>query len=202
MEEKKYKDFVIHDRRVSFEAGGDSPEQRTEAAAKETLRLEPVQENTCDKKKSDPLQELAFSGFILSLATTAQRGPGSIPNPQTNLTVQSLPTAKEMIDILGILKEKTKGNLTTEEQALFDPFYSTSACSMSGPWMIEKRRTKNKSGGLTSHPPYSMVILFLLCRLLCGCLLRPALFAARHQYHPLAYGVMFIKNAKMVRKHI
>lgn len=76
MQEKKYKDFVIHDCRISFEAGGDSPEQRTEAATKETPGSEPAQENTADKKKSHSLLELAFSGFILSLATTAQRGPG------------------------------------------------------------------------------------------------------------------------------
>jgi hypothetical protein len=120
MEEKKDRDFVIHDCRISFEAGRDSPEQRTETAAKETPRPEPAQENTADKKKANYIPERDFSGFILALATTAQIGLGSIPNPQTNLTVQSLPTAKQMIDILGILKEKTKGNLTTEEQALLD----------------------------------------------------------------------------------
>jgi len=120
MEEKKYKDFVIHDRRISFEAGGDSPEQRTEAAAKETPGSEPAQENTADKKKSHSLRELAFSGFILSLATTAQRGPGIYTESADEPDGSKPSDTKEMIDILGILKEKTKGNLTTEEQALFD----------------------------------------------------------------------------------
>jgi hypothetical protein len=56
----------------------------------------------------------------MSLATTAQVSLGNIPNPQTNQPAQNLPVAKQMIDILGMLKGKTKGNLTEDEQLLLD----------------------------------------------------------------------------------
>jgi hypothetical protein len=72
------------------------------------------------RKNHIPCWNWLFQVLFFPWLQPRREGLGSIPNPQTNLTVQSLPTAKEMIDILGILKEKTKGNLTTEEQALFD----------------------------------------------------------------------------------
>jgi hypothetical protein len=45
---------------------------------------------------------------------------GNIPDPQTNQPTQNLPVAKQMIDMLGMLKDKTKGNLTEDEQGLLD----------------------------------------------------------------------------------
>jgi len=45
----------------------------------------------------------------------ASIGLGQVPNPNTNKTEEDLPQAKFLIDTLGMLKEKTKGNLTPEE---------------------------------------------------------------------------------------
>jgi len=45
---------------------------------------------------------------------------GNMPNPQTNKPEQNLPAAQQMINMLGMLKERTRGNLTPEEQALLD----------------------------------------------------------------------------------
>jgi hypothetical protein len=67
-----------------------------------------------------PLPVIDFSSFVISLASTAQMGLGLIPHPETNLTVQDIPSAKHMIDILGILKEKTKGNLSKDEDTLLE----------------------------------------------------------------------------------
>jgi hypothetical protein len=63
---------------------------------------------------------LDFSTFVISLASSAQVNLGAIPHPETNQTSQNFPAAKQMIDILGMLKEKTKGNLTEAESALLD----------------------------------------------------------------------------------
>jgi hypothetical protein len=121
VEEKDEKGFTIRDRRTA------SAEHAPEAQAKTAKE----QMDSSGKRSSDatqpteekgrmPLPELDFSSFILSLATTAQISLGTVPNPQTGKPEQNLTAAKQMIDIIGILKEKTKGNLSAEEQGLLD----------------------------------------------------------------------------------
>ena len=56
-----------------------------------------------------------FSFFITTLALQASISLGQVPNPATNQKEENLAQAKFLIDTLGMLKEKTKGNLTTEE---------------------------------------------------------------------------------------
>ena len=121
MEEKNEKEFTIRDRRS---ATSESAAESTEKAPKESVDVGPQQpldtQGTDTDKGTPPPLEFDFSSFILSLATTIQVSLGTIPNPQTNLQAQNLPAAKQMIDIISMLKEKTKGNLSNEEQALIE----------------------------------------------------------------------------------
>ncbi|MHB8845212.1 MAG: DUF1844 domain-containing protein [Nitrospirota bacterium] len=64
--------------------------------------------------------DLDFSTFIISLATSAQVGLGAVPHPETNTFSRNIPAAKQMIDILAIVREKTRGNLTEPESALLE----------------------------------------------------------------------------------
>ncbi len=61
-----------------------------------------------------------FNFFITSLALQASIGLAQVPNPATNKTEEDLPQAKFLIDTIGMLKEKTKGNLTQEETNLLE----------------------------------------------------------------------------------
>ena len=64
---------------------------------------------------------ISFVAFILSLAHTAAVHFGDIPDPGTGeKSPLNLPAAQQMIDILALLEEKTRGNLTTEERQLLD----------------------------------------------------------------------------------
>jgi hypothetical protein len=65
-----------------------------------------------------PPIEITFSTFVISLGTQALAHLGEIPNPIDNQVVVDLGAAQQVIDILGILKDKTKGNLDTSEAAL------------------------------------------------------------------------------------
>lgn len=56
-----------------------------------------------------------FNFFITTLSLQASIDIGEIPNPVTNKKEENLTQAKFLIDTLGMLKEKTKGNLTIEE---------------------------------------------------------------------------------------
>ena len=118
MEEK---DFMIRDRRSSASESADEPAQQAEKEGTEGGRQQPsaVPETDAHQETASP-PEIDFSSFVLSLATTVQMSLGTIPNPQTNIQAQNLPAAKQMIDIINMLKEKTKGNLSSEEQALID----------------------------------------------------------------------------------
>jgi hypothetical protein len=64
---------------------------------------------------------LSFAAFVLSLAHTAAVHFGDVPDPTTGqAAAANLPAAKQMIDILSLLEEKTRGNLTAEERQLLD----------------------------------------------------------------------------------
>ena len=64
---------------------------------------------------------ITFAGFILSLATTAAVHFGDIEDPVTNTRGEpNLLAAKQMIDLISILQDKTKGNLNDAEAKLVD----------------------------------------------------------------------------------
>ena len=67
------------------------------------------------------MPELSFTAFVLSLATTAAIHLGDVPDPATGQPYEpNLEGAKQMIDILMLLEEKTRGNLTAEERQVME----------------------------------------------------------------------------------
>lgn len=74
-----------------------------------------------DAENVDPTAgPITFSLFLQSLAQQAIMSMGLIPWPDTGETHANFDHARETIDILAILHEKTKGNLTASEQRFFD----------------------------------------------------------------------------------
>ena len=64
---------------------------------------------------------ITFSSFVLSLATTAAVHFGDIADPQTGRRAEpNLPAAAQMIELLALLQEKTKGNLIEAEERLIE----------------------------------------------------------------------------------
>jgi hypothetical protein len=64
---------------------------------------------------------LSFPAFVLSLAHTAAVHFGDTPDPVSGAVApQDLVAAKQMIDVLALLEEKTRGNLTAEERQLIE----------------------------------------------------------------------------------
>ena len=59
-----------------------------------------------------------FSTFVLSLSTSALMHLGAMPAPEGVTQEVSLALAKQTIDILAMLEQKTRGNLTGEEERL------------------------------------------------------------------------------------
>ncbi|MCP4676476.1 MAG: DUF1844 domain-containing protein [Deltaproteobacteria bacterium] len=67
---------------------------------------------------ADPDVPIDFATFILSLSSSAAYHLGLAPHPEKETTCHNLPMAKQTIDILAVLQDKTKGNLTGEEERL------------------------------------------------------------------------------------
>lgn len=64
---------------------------------------------------------VTFIGFVLSLAHTAAFHFGDVPDPATGQRRSpNLAAAQQMIDILSLLEQKTRGNLTAEERQLLE----------------------------------------------------------------------------------
>ncbi len=71
-----------------------------------------------DPHHVDPLPSIDFSTFVLSLSHSALMHLGEAPHPETNKLEKSLPLARQTIDLISLLEEKTKGNLTGDEERL------------------------------------------------------------------------------------
>jgi hypothetical protein len=107
MAEEKNTSFTIKDKRSFDERGypiSTAPPETEKSAA--------------DERESALPPEINFASFVLSLSSSALYHFGEIPDPVTSKKERNLLLAKQTIDILGILKEKTAGNLTKEEDAL------------------------------------------------------------------------------------
>ena len=68
--------------------------------------------------------ELSFANFVLTLAGSAQMHLGLMPNPYTQQIEKDLDQAKQTIDLLGMLQQKTKGNLDAQEAQLLEVILS------------------------------------------------------------------------------
>jgi hypothetical protein len=116
-EREEGRGFTVSDRRrfsqETGEARVDAPEERATA--------ETAPETGGDQAAAAaPLPEITLSTFIISLSTQVLMHLGEIPNPVDNALRRDLPAAKQVIDILGMLQQRTKGNLDKSEETLFD----------------------------------------------------------------------------------
>jgi len=118
-EEEQEQEFKITDKR-RFTTEGQSkewkPDEQKEpkpdeppasAAAEEVKREEP--------KREESHRPIDFTGFVVSLANTALFQLGLIKIPGGEETKKDLYGARQTIDLVALLEEKTKGNLTEQE---------------------------------------------------------------------------------------
>ena len=115
-EEKKV--FTIRDRRVSSQGEGKPPEEPPKGESASSA--EQPKSARGGREPITELPEVSFSSFILSLSTSARVHLGEVPDPVTQKVDKHLPLAKQTIDLLGLLREKTRNNLDLDEENLFD----------------------------------------------------------------------------------
>jgi hypothetical protein len=103
-------DFVIKDNR-------SSQLSEEEAETHDTQENSEPGEAVVDQQQ--PFQ-IDFSTFIMSLTSSAFYHLGDIADPETGKTETNLPAVHQTIDMLTMLREKTQGNLNTEENKLLE----------------------------------------------------------------------------------
>jgi Domain of unknown function (DUF1844) len=86
---------------------GDDDVSRTESAAR-------------GNPPGEDIPEISFSTFIISLSTQVLMHLGEVPNPLSGKVESDISVAKQMIDIIGMLREKTRGNLDQGEDKLVE----------------------------------------------------------------------------------
>lgn len=115
------KGFVLKDKRV-FDDRGDlkDEDQEAQAVKQEQEDGKEAVSGTMEQGQRPPLPEVNFSSLTLSLSSSALLHMGEIADPYTGEKKKDLSLAKHSIDIIAMLKEKTEGNLSEEEQKLLD----------------------------------------------------------------------------------
>lgn len=103
--------FVVRDRR-----GGGSEAGAKGSGPSESSK--PVASSESDPTHQAPAFPVTFSSFVISLGSSSLMLMGEKLDPQQQAVPVNLPQAKEIIDLLSVLEEKTKGNLTSEEQTV------------------------------------------------------------------------------------
>ncbi len=95
-------------------SGGDQPGEPTTADQRQSKAA--YAEPEC----AGELPAIDFATFVLSMTHSALIHLGDAPNPATGATEVDLGMARQTIDILGLLQEKCKGNLTGEEERVLN----------------------------------------------------------------------------------
>jgi len=112
--EKEESGFKVADRRL-FTADGDlrTNEPAELASPDGAIPMLGASPGTASEAEED--MPMTFEALIFSLSTTALLQLGMAPHPETGKQEKDLPGAKQTIDILEMLQQKTRGNLTADE---------------------------------------------------------------------------------------
>lgn len=114
--------------RVKAEDAAIDQQFRQQSAAFSTPQTGASQSADQTRRKAEPpadLGEASFESLVSMLTTPAMVALGLVPNPATKKAEPQLPMARYLIDLLGVLEQRTKGNRSPEEsQALEDTLHS------------------------------------------------------------------------------
>lgn len=122
-EDKPQRSFKVEDRRRFSETGEartPEPEADTAAAPREEPSPARPSPSTASPERESQGSEITFATFILSLTTQALAHLGEIPDPVDRSTRLDLEAARQIIDIIGMLGTKTRGNLDDAETMLVE----------------------------------------------------------------------------------
>ena len=115
---------------VTFESAKEEKSAAEKAEPNERAKYDDLNENVASEGSNEAEPDdgeipgaedpASFINFLSTLATNAAAALGAVPHPATGKRTLDLETGKYWLDVLGMLKEKTKGNLHSQEGRLLD----------------------------------------------------------------------------------
>jgi hypothetical protein len=109
--------------------GGEAIEIKSKpAAAAAEPRAKPqagAAQAAAGRQPREAPPELTFAAFLWSLSEQALAALGEIPDPASGAMTHDLILAQQMIDIIIMLRDKTRGNLDGHEQAMLEEILSS-----------------------------------------------------------------------------
>ena len=132
MSSEEKKDFKVTDKRKFDSEGNPLPHSEDEAPEEKVEDTETtdtasgIGDGRAEQAGGEgvghdsELPPVEFTTFILGLGTQAMMFLGVIPDPMSNEVKKNLQMAKQMIDVISMLREKTKGNLEAAEITTID----------------------------------------------------------------------------------
>jgi hypothetical protein len=121
--EEKDKGFTVQDRRrfsAEGEAKAEGPEENPAPAAASAPRAAAAEPRGGAEPGPLAEAEVTFTTFMVGLSTQALAALGEIPDPVSGARSKDLEAAQQLIDIIGMLREKTRGNLDPDEDGLIE----------------------------------------------------------------------------------
>jgi len=136
-EKEQTKGFKVEDRRRFSAEGELKPEHRSSDAPPSVTppnveagepssagaapgRSHEAQTAQASSPRRETAPEITFGTFVVGLSTQALVHLGEIPDPHTNQPARDLAAAQQLIDIIAMLENKTRGNLDHDEQAMLE----------------------------------------------------------------------------------
>ncbi|HSE40896.1 MAG TPA: DUF1844 domain-containing protein [Acidobacteriota bacterium] len=125
MAEKKNEEIRVEDRRF-FDKDGNPASNQESAEPKQTTQEDPAQQTQQGQQATSTQPEgIDFISILFTYVHTCLIYLGEVKDPEGQTATENLEGARQMIDILEVMQQKTKGNLTTQEEkylesALFD----------------------------------------------------------------------------------
>jgi hypothetical protein len=133
-EEEKEKGFKVQDRRRFSPEGEPRAEAADQPAADTTgiiggatpnplpemdkTAAASAQAQYAGAQRASEAEEINFANFVVGLSLEALAALGEIPDPSDGQRRSDLRAAQQFIDIIGMLREKTNGNLDRDEEKL------------------------------------------------------------------------------------
>ncbi len=115
-EEEKKPAFTVSDKRFSARDRAEEPPERKEPPRREPPRREPPRE---ERPGEGPMPEAQFSDLVRLLSNYAMLNMVGLKDESGEVR-QDLSQGRLFIELLNLLKEKTAGNLTAEEEKVLD----------------------------------------------------------------------------------
>ena len=121
--EEKDKGFTVQDRRrfsAEGEAKSEGREESPAPAAATAPKAQAAEPRRSAETGTRAEPEVTFTTFMVGLSTQALAALGEISDPVSGARSKDLEAAQQLIDIIGMLRDKTRGNLDPDEDGLIE----------------------------------------------------------------------------------